>query len=268
MYYVVDDALYFYDNASGADTLVALSDTAGWWKIGHEPDALAWTFVDPNAEPGESAVFRLGDETASYAQLEDLLRQAWSGEQYAVAFEERASLAADEARRQMTNLRAVELLQEFRRPSLLERLITREFFPPGPASADLLDDTEARIGHRLPRDHRDVLGVHNGFSQASLLPAEEIQLVSTVAAPSIEYLVEIAKTSGDPEFSAADLETCWVIGGRLQPIFESDAAEVFASLVWCPEASYDYRYLSTISSQFHPTFTEALREYLIQMRSF
>ncbi|MDJ0750953.1 MAG: M50 family metallopeptidase [Woeseiaceae bacterium] len=267
-YYVYEDSVYFYDEYSGEELRVALSDTAGWWNIGYDPVDLSWTFVDPNARPGEPAVFRFGDEPGNFARLEDLLREAWSGERYAAAFEERAALAAAGQRKQLANLRAVDLLDEFRRPSLLERLITRELFLPGPASAELLDDTEARIGHRLPDDYRDVLRVHNGFSQASLLPAEEIQPASEVAEASIEYLVEVARNSGNDGFAATDLESCWVIGGHMQPLPGNDAANLFASLVWCPEAPYSYRYLSTISSEFYPTFTEALREYLIRMRSF
>ena len=267
-YSVYEDTLYLYGDATDGDIAIPVSQTAGWWKIGHDADEMSWTFVDPDAADGEMAVFRLGVDAGAYERVDDLLRQVWASPQYGSAYEERAERVAAERRAQLANLSAAELLHEFRRPSLLERLITREFFPPGPASPELLDATEDRLGIRLPDDHRAMLAVHDGFRQANLLAAEEIRAASMVAEGSIEYLVDIVRKSGDEEFSALDLDTCWVIGGYLQPMPGSETPELFASLVWCPDARYDQRYVSTISSEVFPTFTDALREYLVRLQSF
>ena len=266
-HYVYEDALYFYDEAAAEDITIPIGQTSGWWKIGHDEEVVSWTFVDPDADDGDLAVFRIGVDSGTYERVDELLRQVWSSIRYAEVYEDHASRAAAEARNQLANLDAEELLGEFRRPSLLERLIVGELLPPGPASPELLDATESRIGRELPDDLRAALGVRNGFQQASLLSAEDIQPASAVTEASIEYLVEVARTSGNEEFSTADLDACWVIGGNMQPMPGSDTPQLFASLVWCPDARYDQRYLSTISSAFYPTFTEALREFLIRMRS-
>ena len=49
---------------------------------------------------------------------------------------------------------------------------------------------------------------------------------------------------------------------------DSETPQLFATLLWCPALPVEYRYLSTTSSQFFPTFTDALREYLVRMGSF
>ncbi|MDJ0793900.1 MAG: M50 family metallopeptidase [Woeseiaceae bacterium] len=267
-YYIYEDSLYLYGGGADGDIVIPVSQTAGWWKIGDDTDETSWTFVDPDAADGEMAVFRLGADAGAYERVEDLLRQVWASPQYGAAYEQRAERVAAERRAQLADLNAAELLGEFRRPSLLERMITREFFPPGPASPELLDATEARLGVRLPDDHRTMLAVHDGFRQANLLSAEEIRAASMVAEGSIDYILEIVRASGNEAFSASDVEACWVIGGHLQPMPGSETPDLFASLVWCPDASYDQRYVSTISSEVFPTFTDALREYLVRMQSF
>ncbi len=267
-YYAYEGALYFYDEIDGTDISVPLAQTAGWWRIGHNPDDMSWTFVDPNAPPGSKTVFRLGIDSGAYENIEDLLRRAWANQRYATAYEVRAARAATERRDRLAGLSAAQLIGEFRDPSLLERLITREFFRPGPASTVLLDDTEERIGHALPADHRAVLAIHNGFRQASLLPAEEIRSGRYVAEATIEFLVETANRHIVGEFTRTDLDACWAIGGHRQPMPDSEEPQLFASLLWCPEQPDEYRYLDTTSTKFSATFTEALREHLVRTTSY
>ncbi len=267
-YYLYEDALYFYNESTGQDVAIPVAQTTSWWKIGEDDYDMSWTFVDPDAAPEAPAVFRLGPETGAYDNTEDLLRQTWTSQRYAIVYDEHASRAAAEQRDRLIGLTAEELIAEFRKPSLLERLITRELLTPAPASVALIEEAESRIGHSFPDDYRAVLRMHNGFRQASLLAVEDIQSAGSIAEASIDYLLETASESGLGEFSKNDLESCWVIGGHSQPMPDSDRPELFATLVWCPAQSGEYRYLSTISTQFHPTFTDALREYQIRMSSF
>ncbi len=267
-YYLYEDALYFYDDESDRETKIPVAETHGWWQIGHDADTGSWTFIDPRAAQGTPAVFRVGEDMGVYPRLEELLRQAWVYREYARAYEERAMRAAAEQRERLADLNAEELIAEFRKPSLLERLIMRELFAPGPASAELLAETEARIGYRLPGDHRAVLGMHNGFRQANLLAAEEIRTAEFVGAGNLRFLVEAVNASAPGVFSEADIAACWVIGGHSQPLPDSQTPELYATMLWCPMQAQEHRYLSTMNSRFYPTFTEALREHLVRTHGF
>ena len=49
---------------------------------------------------------------------------------------------------------------------------------------------------------------------------------------------------------------------------EDESVELYATLLWCPDLPAEYRYLSSISQTFYPTFTEALLEQAVRMSGF
>lgn len=265
-YYVYNGALYFFDESG--DLEIPLEEVRSWWQIGHNEEWYSRVFVDPDADAGQAAVFLFGEEPTAYASVTQLLRAEYAQVRVADIYEKQAALAVAHNRERLQDMPVEELMQQFRKPGLLERLITGEYFLPGPAGSAALDETEARIGRRLPDDHRAALRVSNGYSPAMLLPADAIQPAGNSAPTSIDFIVQTGIDAGYDEFSHRHLEACWAIGGSLTEVPDNDSEFLHASLFWCPDLPEGYQYLSTVSQTYYRSFREALLEYAVVMTSF
>ncbi len=266
-YYVLDGSLYFYDETAG-DLQVSVDEARDWWQVGHNEEWLSRVFVDPDAESGQPAVFQLGEETAAYTSISDLLRREYEERRYADVYEEQAIRVETRQRERLRGMTTEELMLQFRKPGLLERIITGEYLLPGPADEATLDAAESRIGRRLPDDHRAALGVYNGYTQAMLLSADAIQPAGNIADSSIEYVVEIGIDAGYADFSRGHLDACLAVGGHYTRMPDDELEQLYATLLWCPDLPVRYRYLSTVSQSYFPTFRDALFEYAVQMTSY
>ena len=101
-----------------------------------------------------------------------------------------------------------------------------------------------------------------------LLPADAIQSAGHVTEASIDFIIETGIEAGYDAFSRGHLDACWAIGGNFTQMPGNDSEQLHATLLWCPDLPVEYRYLSTVSQQFHATFREALLDYAVRVTGF
>lgn len=266
-YYAYEGRLHFYDEKSGA-LEVPVEQARSWWQIGFSEEWYSLVLLDPASAPGEPAVFVLGEDTGVFTSIADYLRTHYVHRRIADVYEKQALLIEARNRERLQNMSVEELMQQFRTPSLLERLITGEYFLPGPADSEALDQAEMRIGRRLPDDHRAALAVFDGYAPAMLLAADAIQRIGDSLPANIDYVVETGIDAGYPAFSRGHVDSCLAIGGNVRNPRDNESAQLFATLVWCPDLPEEYRYLSTVSQKYYPTFREALLANAVRATSF
>ena len=267
-YYAYEGQLYFYEQALG-DIVVPIADTRDWWIVGSDEEYASIVFVDPKAGSDDAAVFTLTEgEMSAYKTTHDLLRSRWVSRQSEVAYAANAERMRAILSERMQDMSVSELLGEFRGPTIIERLLTRQFGHPDPIEPEILAATEDRIGRSLPDDHVEVLQIHNGFPPMALLPGEGIRPGTESAAFNIERAVEVAHESDRADLTAEDLAACWVIAGYIREPSETAPEQLFATLFWCPELDSEHQYLSVVHSRFQKSFTEALRDHAASMSGY
>lgn len=266
-YHVYEGKLSFYDQ-SFEEIVVPLEATRNWWQIGYDAEWGYYFFVNPNTAIDENALFEISAEDGSaYVDLLAKLRNAWvnekSDEIYAANSEQ--MYAAAVAR--MQNLSIDELVAMFPKPGLLERFVLSGSSLPGPATKKTISETERRIGRTLPTEHVDLLSIHNGFGPIFMLPAEEIQPARNVLDVSRQSTLDLSNADADDEnvLTMEELNQCWVIAGLSTEGYEdSDAAELYGHIYWCPDLDPDHQYLSQMYGGYHPTLTAVVRHVAAQ----
>ncbi|MGI9221912.1 MAG: SMI1/KNR4 family protein, partial [Woeseiaceae bacterium] len=260
--YAYEGIVYFSDEAH-EEMAISVSETADWLLLGSDEDYYSFVFLDPDATGADASVFELSDYGVSaYGTVRQLLEERWVNEQvnaiYDAFYEETRANAMNE----LEHLAVKEIVAKLPKPSLIERIITREFFAPAAAEEAAIATAENRIGRELPDDYRAFLEIQNGHSYLSLLPIETVQPATSVVEASIEGALFVAEQNNYPDFDLGALEQCWVIGGQRWGNGDTvDYSDLSASLYWCPEQRPDRQYLDTQFMRFHATFTDVVREF-------
>lgn len=269
--YSAYEGQFIFYNDDYEEIVVPVEATSGWLQLGHTAELASHLFVDPDAAPGETAIFSFSfEDISAYTDLAAMLREVWVMEKSTAVYAALSQKMYDQAANRMKDLSVEELLKEFRQPGLIERLVLGADAVAGPAEQSAIRDTEARIGRTLPDDHKRVLAVHNGFAPMALLPVEEIQSANESVDYSLESAIELTNSAieNGSVLTMDELTACWVIAGFVSDDFDDAGANrLHGHIYWCPEMEAARQYISPSYGGYHPTLTSVMRQSAARMNS-
>jgi Zn-dependent protease/cell wall assembly regulator SMI1 len=227
------------------------------------------------AEPPAQAGLRLyridsdGDDAAA-AGLVAWLRSRWI---------EAASASASMRRRNEIREREIvalagwstsQLLGEFEPPSFWLRLISPELAWRGPADEADIAGIAARFGAPLPDDLAELYRRHDGMSTLALLPLSRWQSVPMLPADAKTLLRE-QHGAVFPDADIASIADCIAIGGHSVDSAGGDDAGRgslrYVSLLWCPQAPGERRYVDLRRNRNWASHVELLRAEVAEARA-
>lgn len=271
--FAYEGELYFFD---GEDSVIAtLEETRGWWVIGQADGGESLVYADPRAARGDPAVFQIvADDARAHVDIDGLLRQIWRDARWVEAYEADLATRHDAAFKRLRALSMDELIDEFPRPGLIERIAAgRSMLPDGATEAEL-GALETRMGRSLPADHRAVLKRHNGYPSLSLLATDVIAAATELESGQFEHLLDVvdptegAAVTLTPPLTSSELEDCWVIAGvAVPPLTDGGEGQLFPQLLWCPTRPPESLYLGMTPSESYPDLASALAFRVAQVQA-
>lgn len=266
------DTLYvgYQDGEEYRDAELPLTAMQGWWRLGGHDEAPLFYLPEPDARlPGMRVVSDIHESPMAYPSLRAWLEQRWISAQ-----EERdaTALNAVRSKRAFESLRDAsleDLAEVFESQSLLETLLVdRPEWPQG-ATDDVLTTHAHRMQLELPSDYAGFLHLHDGFPPLQLLPIGELARWSERAErikPELRaVLFEADADAYAPAQSGRTLEgvteasvqNC-LIAAAMPP--KGAAGTLWPSLLWCPAATDDSRWIDLSLHRSFPSFRAWLVE--------
>lgn len=192
----------------------------------------------------------------AFRDISSYLRDSWTQLNAWQAYDEIVEARSKEEAARLSDHSIEQLLEEFQKPSLLERLMNSGAIG-SPASEEDIRLLESRLPAKLPDDHRRALRTYNGFAAATLLSTSEIRRVRAEYLPSIEpYLMSADRYSP----SESDLLACWAVAGTV--LIDGEVPDLYPHVIWCPQAGKPQRYWSLHTGDSYETLTDVLRSQL------
>jgi len=267
------DTLYigYQEGDEYRDAEIPIGEVTGWWHIGGDGEAPLFYLPEPDPRlPGMRVVSHFYESPMAYASLRDWLEQAWIGRQ-----EEAAAMAAHAVRSQqasetLRDASLADLAAAFQPPqSLLLRLLVDQPEWPQGASAETLAAHASRMQLELPEDYAEFLQLHDGFPPLQLLPVAELALWQERAVlmqPERRTALFESFATPDPDVAAEQslvglreesVQDCFVAAAMQR----ADAAAGFRpSLLWCPHAAVESRWIDLSWRRRFPSFRAWLTE--------
>lgn len=232
--------------------------TMAFYDIGEPPQHAELRFYWLDIEGGSEAA----------AGLSGWLRQRWVDQESSRAYQRRVEAAQRREQAALADWSATQLLDGLQRAPLWTRLLVSQEVWPGPADDAQIDAVAARFGTPLPEDLATIYRRHDGMPLLRMLPLAKWQAVSSLS-PEIVGALNRVHAGRFDRVAADSLAECIAIGGYSDPRETATVTPLISvSVVWCPRAAPEHRFLNLMAGQSGSDFTALLRQHVAQRRAF
>jgi Zn-dependent protease/cell wall assembly regulator SMI1 len=209
------------DAGDYTDQSIATARLREWLLIGaFEGDLLLFN-PDPQAQPVQVLNLWL-ESPGGYVSVRDWLERRWVAEQSSRHFQQ---LVADRQTRFQRELQQADwprLLAALDPPlPLAYRLLVDQPDAAAPASAASISAAEARLGHPLPPEYRELLALHDGVQALQLGSLAQVQVLDAETVADSTWMRELPRSTlagvhlqaeAITLESGAQLSGCWSLG--------------------------------------------------------
>lgn len=251
------------------DVELTAAQLRGFLLLGHDRELDTITLYDAGEPPLRPGLryYRLEVEGSSETApgLTDWLRERWVGQAVARAQRQRFDAAVQREQEALADRTATQLLDGLERTPLWLRLLTSEAAWPGAADEAQITAVAERFGAALPEDLASVYRRHDGIPGLMLLPLAHWRAVSSLSPEVTEVLnsgYAILPSGAAPNA----LKSCIAIGGHFNELDASTPLR-WISMLWCPQAAPEQRFVDIVRSHADADFTVLLRRYVAQERA-
>lgn len=233
--------------------------------LGHDSELATVALYDTAEAPLHAGLrfYWLDSEGDNQVQpdLPSWLRERWSGIQLMAERLHRTEAAQEREQAALADWTVVQLLDAIERPAWWTRLISPGLEWRGAADEAQIAAVATRFGVPMPEDLAAIYRQHDGLPVLQMLPLDRWQVV-TALTPDIAAALRARHMALRVGAATVDVDACVVIAG-----YHDDAQLRTTSLLWCPRASPEQRYLDLVHGRDWSAFVDLLRFHVAQTRA-